>query len=185
MFVLASRKAGIKSPAEIEEALRKAKPLFDKRDRALSIESSKWQKEIEMLERRVNETSVDLELPGGDTIAIRTCLSNPESNQLAKLRAEQIAFDLKTGDPVRLEEIMYEILELVTANPLLTAQWFKEHEGKYATVDAVTIGIGYYEKQSQLLKERHQKVMRAQSFREDDSGTELRGVPAIPGVPES
>jgi hypothetical protein len=178
VFVLATRKAGIKSPAEIDAEIKKAKPLFDKRDKALAIESSKWQREIEMLERRVETEYVDLELPGGDTIAIRTCLSNPESDLLGRLREEQKAFDMKTGDPARLEEIMYEILELVTANPLLTVQWFRENEGKYATMDALAIAIGYHEKRIEHLKEQDRRVMRAYSFREDEGGASLRGVPS-------
>jgi hypothetical protein len=185
VFVLVtSRKPGVKSPQEIDDALKKAKPLFDKRDKALAVQTDKWQREIDMLERRVEEAYEDLDLPGGDTIAIRTCLSNPESKRLGELKQEQIKSD-PVKDADRLEELMYEILGTITANPLLTVDWFRQNEGKYAMVDAVTMSIGYYEKQVQQLRERNRKVKAAQSFREDESGTELRDVPALSGVQKS
>ena len=178
MFVLAARKDGAKSPAEIDAALKKAKPLFDKRDKILSIESDKWQREIEMLEGRVKETH-EATLLGGKTIEIRSYLNNDESKRLGELQKKQRDFNPETDDPQILEEIMYEILGLVTANPLLDADYWRQHEGEYAMVDALMITTGYFENQVEQIKERNEKVRRAQSFREDQSGAELRSVPAL------
>ena len=177
---MATRKQEAKSPAEIEAMLKKAKPLFEKRDKAIATEVGKWQREIEMLEGRVQET-YELELMGGKTITMRTYLTNDESKRLGEIRQQQLNFNPEKDNPQVLEDVMYEILGIVTANPDLTADWWRQHEGKFAMVDAVTIAVGYYEKQVEMLKERNRRVRAAQSFREDGGGTELRDVPPVPG----
>ena len=58
------------TPAEIEESLAQAQPLFQKMDQRYNAVTFKWQNEIAMLERRVHDCYEDVDLGNGDIIAV-------------------------------------------------------------------------------------------------------------------
>lgn len=132
------------TPAEIEESLSKAQPLFDKMNARYDAVNTKWANEIAMLERRVNTLYEEVDLGSGDRIAVRTALSNQESKHIGKLDKERAGLD-PAKDEDRLNEISYEILEILTANPLLTKEWFAQNPDRYALTDALRISLTFYE----------------------------------------
>ena len=113
-------------------------------DKRYNDQDAKWQNEIAMLERRVYSEYEDVDLGNGDRIAIRTALSEKESRYIGELEAERAGLDSKT-DIARLNEIAYEILELMTANPMLTRDWFEANRDKFALSDVLQISQAFYE----------------------------------------
>jgi hypothetical protein len=128
-----------------------------------------------MLERRVKEEYTEVDLGNGDTIAIRVCLSDEEMGVLGELQT-------RWADPAtplhERETVTYRILELTTSNPLLTEDWFRENRSKYATSDALSAVLGYFENDLLQKMKRMERLKSAASFRKKPTGSELRGVPA-------
>lgn len=178
------RKPGAKSPAEIDLELEKAKTVFDRMYAGQEDEQRLWAEEIAMLESRVKHNYRDLELPGGGRIRVRSCLTGPEMERLDDLEKQRIAC-ANGNDAKGMNEAVYQILEIVTANPRLTAEYFRKNPTRYSQIDIITIGLGYYEGQVRDLQERAEKVRRAISFRKNQGGAGIRGLPAEVGVPES
>lgn len=168
--------------AEVNRILKEAEPLFEERRVREEAEKKRWAGEIAMLERRVREETVEVDLGGGDTLAIRSCLSESETKRIAKLEKERKELD--PDDPksqARMDEIAYEILEIVTANPLITRDWLKKNRDKFAVVDMLAATFAYYDAQA----DRFRRINSARSFRTDKSGPELRGVPPLHEDPGS
>jgi hypothetical protein len=129
---------------EIKSLLSEAKPQFQQMARQYNDQDAKWQNEITMLERRVYSEYEDIDLGNGDRIAIRTALSEAESRHIGDLNEERETLD-KKADTARLNEIAYEILEIMTANPFLTRDWFENNRDKFALTDVLQISIAFYE----------------------------------------
>lgn len=158
---------------EIDRILKEAEPLFEERRVREEADRKRWASEIAMLERRVREETVDVDLGSGDTLAIRACLSEAEGKKIAKLEKERR--DLDPGEPkaqARMDEIAYEILEMVTANPLITKDWLKKNRDRFAVSDMLAVTFAWYQAQA----DRFRRINSARSFRPDDAGPELRGV---------
>jgi len=136
--------------------------MVKKKNELYADQDEKWQHEIEMLERRVKSNFIDIDLGDGDSIAIRACLSEEETRKLAKLNQERLKHDPEQEE-AKLNEIGYEILELITVNPRFTKQYFQDNRDKYGTEDLLKAFFGYYEQMDQ----RAQKmVQRAQKISE-------------------
>ena len=58
-------------------------------------------------------------------------------------------------------EIAWEILGVVTANPVLTMEWFANNRDIYSTEDMMTVSLGYYEG----IAKRMERVSEIQQFR--------------------
>lgn len=144
------------SPAEIEESLAKAQPLFDKMNARYTAENNRWANEIAMLERRVNTLYEDVDLGNGDKIAVRTALSEEEMNELGELE-QHLSADCS---PEEKGEIAYRQLELLTANPYLTADWFRENRDKWPTIDGLSIILGYAENKIRQQRDRVEKIRK-------------------------
>ena len=163
---------------EIDRILKEAEPLFEERRVREEADRKRWASEIAMLERRVREETVDVDLGSGDTLAIRACLSEAEGKKIAKLEKERR--DLDPEDPksqAKMDEIAYEILEMVTANPLITKDWLKKNRDRFAVSDMLAVTFAWYQAQA----DRFRRMQDLKSFRPEPAGTELRGVPALHG----
>lgn len=130
--------------------------LISKFDHLDQKEADKWNREIECLERRLETNYVDIDIGGGDTIAIRASVSEKEMNYIAGLEKKRLALDQDT-DREEISEITYEILSIMTANPLLTKEYFAENSDKYSTEDMLKVMLGYYDQMVQ-------RVTRAKSI---------------------
>lgn len=120
-----------------------------------------WDQELAMLERRVKEEIALVDLGNGDTIAIRAGLSEAEAKRIQALSTERDGLSPE-ADAQRLEDIAYEIVAIVTANPMITAEWLRENQDKIAVSDMLTISLSWYSEQAQRAKDA---VIRARSFR--------------------
>ena len=114
-----------------------------------------------MLERRVKEEITLVDLGNGDTVAIRAGLSEAEAKRIQALSTERDGLSPET-DAQRIEDIAYEIVAIVTANPKITTEWLRENQDKIAVSDMLTISLSWYGEQAQRAKDA---VIRARSFR--------------------
>ena len=153
------------------EALRlreKRARLVAERGAALAEEQSKWDAEIATLERRTRTEIEEIDLGNGDTIAVWSCLSADETRLLGYLQKAQVEIaggrnpnDLSEEDAEALDDVQREIIELVTANPVITAEWLRANPERFATQDVLVASIGYYAR----MGERVERAARARSFR--------------------
>jgi len=136
----------------------------------------RWQSEIAMLERRVkNETSY-VDLGNGDKIAIRLCLSDAEMKEISELQKEMGNPDIPEDER---EFATFRILEIATANPLLTVDWFRDNRNSFATSDMLAVILGFYEAQVEERRKQLDRVRSAGRFRTDNARSELRGISSL------
>lgn len=147
------------TPAEIEESLNQAQPLFQKMDQRYNAATFKWQNEIAMLERRVHDCYEDVDLGNGDKIAVRTALSEEEMQEYGAI--EQRKTKLEKDDP-ELSRLTYRQIELMTANPLLTTDWLEANKDKWPVNDALVIMQAFLEG---IMTRRMNRVGDLQKFR--------------------
>ena len=146
-----------------------------------AAKNRKWADEIAMLERRVKDEAEFVDLGHGDTLAIRTCLSDIESGRLGELYQSWFT-PLKDPDKnaiAKRKKIAFEIIELVTANPMITQEWLEENRDKFATDDVVNAIFSWAELRQKRENKRAQRLVSAVLFRPEQTGPELRGVPAL------
>lgn len=143
--------------------LKEHQPNFDLIKAAEDAETLKWQNEIRMLERRPKTEYEEVDLGGGDKLAIRTAITVAESRRIAELEKERKPLDPEK-DQDRLNEIQYEILEIMTANPLLTRRWFAENQDRYSLVDALQISLAFHD----FIVNRAMKRQAVGNFRKDE-----------------
>lgn len=152
--------------AELErnrDLLASRKPIHDKMDAEKAAQSSEWEKEIQMLERRANTSFIDLELSNGDKLAIRSSLSLTDTDRIDALRMEQST----NNDKERMREISYEIVEIITANPLITKAWLKKNPRKFALNDILACAFAFYQQQVYQQREEMERIKKAFTFREE------------------
>jgi hypothetical protein len=146
----------------------------------------KWQNEIAMLESRVQDCYEDIDLGNGDTIAVRTALSEEESRRYNDLEEQKNRFaqrlkelnKRKTDPSVTPEEnqqiydeiqgmvdeistVAYQQIELVTANPLITTDWLLQNKDRWPSNDILAIMASFLEGN---IRERVNRVKNIQSF---------------------
>ncbi len=162
-------------PAEALTMLRGHQPNFDLMAAAEISQTLKWQDEIAMLERRVYDVYEMVDLGNGDKISVRTALSEEEMQRLQELekRTHKIHKRLKElgkegGSEEEIEELHFELSEityqqiaLMTANPLITADWLAENKAKWPVADALVILSSFME---ESIKRRMDRVKDIQSF---------------------
>lgn len=158
-----------------EEAIKELKA---KRDAAMVAKDAKWQREIELLERRTETNIEDVELEKGGTIATYSSLSQEGRIQISDL------FDKlkELGEPEKWskkefaesDNIIYEVFEIMTPNPFFTKEWFKNNPKRFSQNDIER--LIFRARAVQLKKEiQEQKRIRGvKSFRAEPSGSKLR-----------
>ena len=140
--------------------LSEAKPQFKKMDQQYDAVAFKWQNEIAMLERRVSELYEDVDLGNGDKIAVRTALSEEEMQEYGLI--EKRKTELENGDP-EISRITYRQIELMTANPHITADWLEQNKDKWPVNDAIVVMQAFLEG---IVSRRMNRVKDLQSFRD-------------------
>lgn len=144
--------------------------LKKKRDKILTEHDKKWQNEITLLERRVKTNFIDIDLGNGDTIAIRASISDAEAGRISKIDKERLKLGsrdeegnltLSEGEEDKANKLTYEILAIVTANPIMTEEFFAENRERYSTEDMLHVILGYQEQMVNRVK----KASDIKSFR--------------------
>ena len=139
--------------------LEQEKALIEKFDKLTAEEKDKWQHEIELLESRVQTNFKDIPIDeNGGTIAIRASISDAEAGRIAKLDRERLKLNVEK-DERQINALTYEILEIVTANPIMTKEWFANNRKSYSTEDMLKVILGYYD-------EMATRVRRVSSIKE-------------------
>jgi len=166
-------------PAEALVMLKQHQPSFDKMAAAERSQNLKWQDEIAMLERRVHDVYEMVDLGNGDKIAVRTALSEEEMQELQGLEKRtfelhkrisgidkgEIEVDNKDEELITAHEevsgITYRQIALMTANPLITADWLAENKAKWPVADALVVLSSFME---ESIRRRVDRVKDIQSF---------------------
>lgn len=148
-----------RSKEEIAALLTQSQPQFQQMDQKYNAATFKWQNEIAMLERRVHDCYEDVDLGNGDKIAVRTALSEEEMQEYGTI--EQRKAELEKQDP-ELSRLTYRQIELMTANPLITAEWLEENKDRWPVNDALTIMQAFLEG---IMSRRMNRVGDLKSFR--------------------
>lgn len=148
-----------RSREEISSLLSEHQPQFQQMDQKYNAATFKWQNEIAMLERRVHDCYEDVDLGNGDKIAVRTALSEEEMQEYGAI--EQRKTELEKDDP-ELSRLTYRQIELMTANPLITADWLEENKDKWPVNDALAIMQAFLEG---IMARRMNRVGDLQKFR--------------------
>ena len=154
------------------------KALIEKFDKLTAEEEDKWQREIELLERRTETNIEDVELEKGGTIATYSSLS-----QEGRIKISVLFDKLKElGEPngwgkkefEESDNIIYEVFEIMTPNPYFTKEWFKKNPKRFSQNDIER--LIFRARAVQLKKEiQEQKRIRGvKSFRTEPSGAKLR-----------
>lgn len=148
-----------RSREEISSLLSEHQPQFQQMDQKYNAATFKWQNEIAMLERRVHDCYEDVDLGNGDKIAVRTALSEEEMQEYGAI--EQRKTELEKDDP-ELSRLTYRQIELMTANPLITADWLEENKHRWPVNDALVIMQAFLEG---IMTRRMNRVGDLQKFR--------------------
>jgi hypothetical protein len=154
----------------LKKVLRDEKPNLDRMRADISDDDARWSKEITALETRVHTEAVEIDLGGGASIAIRTCLTGDEGKRLDVLEKAQAL----EQDADKKEEMAAEMIEIVTLNPLITKEWILENKDKYSPSDILRVLLGFMEVRIQERTDRVKRIRSAASFLPDTRGTELR-----------
>jgi hypothetical protein len=176
-------KKTIEERAELKKVLDGSRPALDAMRADAQTKAHQWDEEIAMLERRMVSEYAEVELSGKDTIAVRTCLSETESSRLGELYTTWFS-PLKNPDANAIahrRKIGYEIIALVTANPLITEAWLEANPDRFSTDDAVNILISWIEQRRTRENERVARLVSVTSFRPEPAGSELREFSQVPG----
>ena len=150
------RDAALKHLAEHKEELDKFKSK-------ISEQEGNWEEEIALLERRVTTNIIKVPIGDkkkGEFLSIRGSLSNFEINEIVKL--DNLRKGLSIEDDLDLiNQTTYVILELILANPIMTAKWLAENQTKYSTEDMLAAYLTHQEG----MTERARRVAQIKQFR--------------------
>ena len=125
------------------------------------INDERWAREVSLLERRVETNTYPVQIgEEGETIEIRISLSEYEVKAIVRLDNIRRTLDLEK-DIDKIDEITYMILGTITANPIMTAEWFAANPKKYSTEDMLGVTLSYFGK----MDERAKRVAEIQQFR--------------------
>jgi hypothetical protein len=148
------------SPEEAHEMLKGHEANFELLRQSSIHDERRWDNEIALLSRRVVERFEEVDI-GGDRLAIRTCLSDDESEEFARL----LTLSEKGKNIKERADATYQLLALITANPKLTADWFRDNRSQYATTDVMAVLVGFLENRAVQQRDRVQRVKDIASFR--------------------
>ena len=170
-----------------EERLARVKHLERMVEAQEGTESARYQAEVAALEKRTLTLKKAIRLGDGeDTVEIWTHLPDLAMKRIGELErqrtiaAARVQNAMNTGTDIpqvnldRLDEIGFEILEIVTVNPIITADWLQKNRDKVATQDLLTVGLAFYQEMGERTREVIEAQHRAAAFRGDDWGTSIR-----------
>ena len=136
-----------------------------------TAQDEKWQHEIELLESHITSNIKDIPIDNnGGTIAIRASPNDTDMDKIAKLEQKRSKLGTKDDEGNKIltdeeidkaNEIAWEVLATVTANPLMTVEWFANNRDKYSTEDMMMVTLGFYED----METRMQRVSEVKQFR--------------------
>lgn len=153
------------TPDEIEAKLQKAAPVLKKFDQKIEQRNDDWANEIAILETRVTEETVTVYLDGErkqHPIKLRACLSDAEMRKIAKLFGNKDKLKMESeADIEKANEMTYEIIEMVTANPMITKDWLRANNDKYSQQDMLALIMSFM----RAMEDRAQSVAKTQNFR--------------------
>jgi hypothetical protein len=153
------------TPDEIEAKLQRAAPVLKKFSEKIEQRNDDWANEIAILESRVASETVTVYLDGErktQPIKLRVCLSDMEMRKIAKLFSGKDKLDMsKPEDVEKANDLTYEIIEMVTANPMITKEWLKANTDKYSQQDMLALIMSFM----RAMEDRAQGVAKAQNFR--------------------
>lgn len=168
---------------EFEERFARVKHLERMVEAQESTEAAQYQAEVAALEKRTLTLKKAIQLGDGEeTVEIWTHLPDQAMKQIRELEHERAALAGRvqkvTGggteptqdDLDQLDRIGFEILEIVTVNPIITAAWLQENRDKVSTQDLLTVSLAFY----QEVGERTLEVLQAQKFRGDPGRAGIR-----------
>jgi len=160
----------VHTPEELAEAERILKSVEPQLKAFQEAEKNRWANEIAMLERRVKNEYQPVQLGNGDTIALRTCLSEREEIKLAGLIDRWSKGDKKAA---------YEIVALVTANELITVDWLRKNPDKFSVSDLLKVLFGMLEQRTQFHRDAMERVRQLSTFRPEPAGSKPGGLPPL------
>jgi len=155
------------TPEELAEAERILRSVEPQLKAFREAEKNRWANEIAMLERRVKEEYQPVQLGNGDTIALRTCLSEKEEIKLSGLIERWSQGDKKAA---------YEIVALVTANEFITVDWLKKNPDKFSVTDLLNVLFGMLEQRAQFHRETMERVRKLSTFRTEPARPKSGGL---------
>jgi hypothetical protein len=169
--------ANLKAPtpeqvAEFEKTLASRAPARQVRDKLIAEDDARWEREVATLQSRVYSAFVDVDIGGGDKIAVRTSLLDEEVKRMGQLENQRDT----EKDPTKQEEISCEMIEIITANPLITKDWLLTNKDKYSPSDLLSIILGYMEVRLRERAERIAGLRSAALFRPNEEGPSLRSL---------
>lgn len=145
--------------------------LRDKYANRKAEQDAKWQQEIELLETRVQTNFKDIPIDNnGGMIAIKASLSDSNIGKITKLDQKRSKLGTRDEDDNLIltdkeidvaNEIAWEVLGTITANPVMTKEWFARNRDKYSTEDMMNVTVGYYDG----MAERMRRVSEVKEFR--------------------
>ena len=144
------------TPKEALEILKRHEPEFAEYKAKKDQDLLRAAAEIDMLERRITEQVEYLLLPGGDSIAIRTCFTETEETELRGL-LEKTA----VGDKAARNEFLAKI----THNPIITAEWLTQNPDKIAVQDLLDVMYGWLEARKAKREDLAQRLKDLATFR--------------------
>jgi hypothetical protein len=156
------------TPDELADANRlldEGAPLIEQMEREEKEERDRDLAEISMLERRVQEEVLEVDLGHGDIIRCRACLSEREMREIERLQKEMAAGD---------QDAAYQMAEIITVNKLITADYLKENPGRWAVMDLLDVMFGFLEDRANKNRERNERVIRAATFRPNEERPGIR-----------
>jgi hypothetical protein len=149
--------------AIVDAKLGAAADKLAKFNQLSDAEKARWQKEVDMLERRTVSEFVEVDLGNGkDKLVLYGAPSEQRMSAIGELDTLRQKIDPTAPDASeQAAELIYIILELITPNPLLTAEYFRDNKEKYATQDALVAVMAYMK----LAQQRAKDIVEVQSFR--------------------
>jgi hypothetical protein len=144
----------------IKKTLEERRPVVEAKEKIIAEEEARWTNEIASLESRIYTEAIEIDLGNGASIAIRTCMTASEGEKLDSLEKAQA---IET-DSEKKEEIVAEMISIVTLNPLITKEWILGNKDKYSPSDVLRVLLGFMEVRVQERAERIKKIQSASAF---------------------
>ena len=173
----------IEEVQKLRSDLEARKPQQMDRDKKVREELQKTNATIKMLERRTRTLSFDLDLGGGDKIAIRSHLSPSEIDRMNEIMNQRgrlqstiksliESHDENKEDMLKecsdiFDSLWIEIISIITADPTITSDWLRENGDLLSKEDMLTMYLGYVEGQKKIAKDRESMVIQIADFRKD------------------
>lgn len=195
--------AGKSEKEKAQELIDLAQPHLEKKrqekeaelraqERALREEDEWALAEIAMLKRRIQFESKDYDLGNGDTIRLRTRLTEKELNEVIKLFDERLHIHqaaTKRGDhkltkeeDARIASIIRKLTATAITNPLITPEWLLRHPEDIAFGDLYALHAMLDPHIRGLVNAERQAQEALAIFRANQDRETVREVPPAAGA---